>query len=81
MYPITAQHYSVCPARLIPAKRYCYASLNVQGSSVRPTPGFGPKEGQGSIYSLDFGSILLNVLIILVSNNKWLRNDKNDLQT
>jgi len=28
--------------------------------------------GQGGIFTLDFGNILLNVLSILVFNNKWL---------
>ena len=42
----------------------------------------GRPVGQGGICAtpLDFGNILLNVLIILVLNNKWLLNFQNDLR-
>jgi len=36
---------------------------------------------EGGIFpTLDFGNILLNVLIFLVLNNKWLWNCQNDLK-
>jgi len=36
--------------------------------------------GKGHLVLLDFGNVLLNVLIILVFNSKWLQNYQNDLK-